>query len=244
MYNGSDPSTFIQEYVNLGLLGALAENLPSVLINLAIYIFTALALYTIAKRRGIHNPWLAWVPIANMWLLGCIADHFRYQVRKETKCRRKVLLGLEIAVNALAMVILGLCVKVVMEIFAIGLENLENMSEDMLAELLATVMSSAFSMVLLSLPLMVVAIVHTVFYLIALHDVYKSCAPENATMYVVLGFIFKFLTPIFLMICRDKDDGMQPPPQPVFYHPPVYQPPTYQPPAHEPAEPWEREDKS
>ena len=244
MYYGSDPGGLWQEYANLGLLGILGENLPSMLINLAVYIFTALALYTIARRRGIHNPWLAWVPIANAWLLGCIADHFRYQVRRETKCRRKVLLGLKIAVDAMAMVILGLFVKLLMDIFAIGLENLETLSEDALAQMVGTVMGSALPILLLSLPLMVLAIVYTVFYFIALHDVYKSCAPENATMYVVLGLFFKFLTPIFLMICRGKDDGMQPPPQPVFYHPPVYQPPTYQPPAHEPVEPWEQEDKS
>ena len=182
MYNGSDPSALWQEYTNLGLLGILGENLPSMMVNLAIYIFTALALYTIARRRGIHNPWLAWVPIANAWLLGCIADHFRYQVRKETKCRRKVLLGLEIAVNALAMVILGLFVKLLMDIFAIGLENLETLSEDALAQMVGTVMGSALPILLLSLPLLVVAIVYTVFYFIALHDVYESCAPENATM--------------------------------------------------------------
>ena len=42
------------------------------LVSLAIYVFTALSLYTIAQRRGLHCPWLAWIPVANLWLMGSL----------------------------------------------------------------------------------------------------------------------------------------------------------------------------
>lgn len=45
-------------------------------IGLVQYILTSLALYTIADRRGIKNPWLAWLPVAYYWLLGSIADNY------------------------------------------------------------------------------------------------------------------------------------------------------------------------
>ena len=45
-----------------------------VLINIVLYVIKSLGLYTIAKRRGIHHPGLAWVPIANTWILGSISD--------------------------------------------------------------------------------------------------------------------------------------------------------------------------
>ncbi len=39
----------------------------------AIYIYMALALSTIATKTGTENPWLAWIPIANLVLMLNIA---------------------------------------------------------------------------------------------------------------------------------------------------------------------------
>ena len=36
------------------------------------YVLQALGMYRIAERRGIHRPWLAWIPVANSWVLGSI----------------------------------------------------------------------------------------------------------------------------------------------------------------------------
>src|SRR5215467_850832 len=33
---------------------------------LAIYIYMAICLQTIAKKTNVQNPWLAWIPIANI----------------------------------------------------------------------------------------------------------------------------------------------------------------------------------
>lgn len=43
------------------------------LIGIAFYAFTALMFYNLAKKRRIDNPWLAWIPIANWYLMGEIA---------------------------------------------------------------------------------------------------------------------------------------------------------------------------
>jgi hypothetical protein len=40
-----------------------------ILVALAAYIYFALALMTIAKRTNTPNAWLAWIPIANIYLL-------------------------------------------------------------------------------------------------------------------------------------------------------------------------------
>jgi hypothetical protein len=42
-------------------------------IGLAIYVYTALAVQTIAQKTNTENPWLAWIPIANLILLLNIA---------------------------------------------------------------------------------------------------------------------------------------------------------------------------
>ena len=61
------------------------------------YVFQSIGLYTIAKRRGIANPGLAWVPVAYSWILGSVSDQYQYVVRGKVCNRRKILLGLAIA---------------------------------------------------------------------------------------------------------------------------------------------------
>lgn len=58
------------EYGNLTESQILSTMLPVILVTLAlslvIYIFESLGFYTMAKRRGIHYPGLAWVPIGGI----------------------------------------------------------------------------------------------------------------------------------------------------------------------------------
>jgi len=43
------------------------------LVVAAVYVYTALAVQTIAEKTNTENPWLAWIPIANLILLLNIA---------------------------------------------------------------------------------------------------------------------------------------------------------------------------
>lgn len=45
-----------------------------IFIGLALYVYGALAMMTIAKKLGYDKPWLAWIPIANMFLLPILAE--------------------------------------------------------------------------------------------------------------------------------------------------------------------------
>jgi len=54
------------------------------------YVLSSLSVYTIAKRRMISNPWLAWIPLANYWTIGAIADD--YDSRMGIKRKWRVLL--------------------------------------------------------------------------------------------------------------------------------------------------------
>jgi hypothetical protein len=49
--------------------GNIAAMLSGVvlLIGLAVYIFVALCLYLIAKKTGVPHPWMAWIPVVNLW---------------------------------------------------------------------------------------------------------------------------------------------------------------------------------
>jgi len=55
----------------LAILGALL--MVFLVFGLAMYVYMALALMTIAKKTNTENPWLAWIPIANLILMLNIA---------------------------------------------------------------------------------------------------------------------------------------------------------------------------
>ncbi|MDD4296049.1 MAG: hypothetical protein PHC69_03725 [Ruminiclostridium sp.] len=63
------------DYGDLGGFGALAIfgvifGFIFILIAIAFYIFFSLALFKLAQRRGIEMAWLAWIPIAQMYIVG------------------------------------------------------------------------------------------------------------------------------------------------------------------------------
>lgn len=159
------------------------------LCSLAIYVFTALSLYTIAKRRGIACPWLAWVPVANLWLIGSLSDQYRYLTRGQLKHKRIVLLILKAVTLAFTGGLVGSV------IWLIGAKA----SPASVITLLVMVLLDGAAAIALS-----------VISFMALYDVYASCDPENATVYLVLTIFFKVLKPIFLFLSRDKDGGMPP----------------------------------
>ncbi len=50
------------------------DNLFSVIVFIAFYVYMSYSLQVIADKTNIENSWLAWIPIANLYLLCKIAD--------------------------------------------------------------------------------------------------------------------------------------------------------------------------
>ncbi len=184
------------------LLGVLvAVWLIAMAVSVLVYIFHALGLYTVAKRRGIHNPWLAWIPVGVYWILGSISDQYQYVAKGQIRNRRKTLLGLAIA---------GCVLTVLYTVsgFIIGFGTA--MGEEALT---ATIGGSAL-LVLAALATMVVSIVQLVFTYITYYDYFASTKPGDAVTFLVLGIFFNFLLPFFVFACRKHDGGMPPRRQP------------------------------
>ena len=61
--------------MSLGVLGFLAALIiPLIIIGIAIYIYSAIVLMTIARKTKTENAWLAWIPIGNIYLMTQIAE--------------------------------------------------------------------------------------------------------------------------------------------------------------------------
>lgn len=212
-----------EDIAGTSLLYSLTQLSFSSLVSIATYVLTAISLYTIAKRRGLHNPWLAWIPVANVWLIGSISDQYRYVTRRQTKSKRKWLLALRIAAIVLAIVMLVMSVSVIFK----AISSAYYYDEE---EILSEILRLAISMLALLVPLLAVSVAEKVLRYMAMYDIYKSLDPANCTLYLVLSIVFSITEPFFLIFNRNKDLGMPPRrPEPTSYVPPApeYQPPEF-----------------
>lgn len=155
-------------------------------VGIVCYIFQSISLYRIAKRRNIPAPGLAWVPIANIYLIGKIADRVRYRSGALISCLRKWLLGLSIGVTVfftVGSIFIGLNYSANM--------NPENMSVPFLGIL-------AYSIVILA------TIAELVLEYVALFHIFKSCSNHFVALFV-LSLIFPITIPFFLFAIRNRD---------------------------------------
>lgn len=223
---------------------AVEPNYTSYIISIVGYVFLAMGLYAIAKRRGIQRPWLAWIPIANAWLLGCISDQYRYIVRHEEKNKRKILLTLEILMLAVCAVLIAIVVMMVPDLVEI-IDSNETLTANVASDAtVSRIMQRLGGVGIAALVLMVLAIAQAVVMYMAYYDLFASCDPNNKTIYLVLGILFGQLMSFFVFACRKKDFGMPPRRDEMGFQPPqsgMWTPPqqTWQP--HQPpVEPWEQ----
>ena len=127
-----DAASALEELLAFDILERLPLMMPRI-ISVVAYVFTALSLYTIAKRRGIRNPWLAWIPVADVWVLGSLSDQYRYVVKREIKSKRKALLPLCIVSGILSTVVFVLVfiLLVAALAFSMGSSSMASMLEQM-----------------------------------------------------------------------------------------------------------------
>jgi hypothetical protein len=219
-------SYIMEDALESGMISAMFSGIPSSLLSIAAYVLSALALYTVAQRRGLNRPWLAWIPVVNCWILGSLSDQYRYVVKGEVKSKRKVLLVLNILSTVIGIAMVGICIAMV-----VGLTGdiIHGADEE---AMLRSVLGPVVGILGLCLPLAGIAIAYAVIRYMALYDVYRSMDPVNCVLFTILSILVSITEPFFLFFSRNKDLGM----------PPRRQEPVYQAPAYMPQEPAQEQE--
>ena len=172
-------------------------------LSLARYIFQALGTYTIAQRRGIRHAWMAWLPVADMWILGSIADQYRYVTKGQIRSRRKGLLCLAVITGVLGLVLLGAYAAVLVSLIP----------QLPVAGYIHQILMAA----VMSVPVLWLMGIYGVFWMttvvvrhICLYDFYASCDPKSKGLYTVLSVLLPVTVPFLVFACRKQDRGMPP----------------------------------
>lgn len=183
-------------------IGAIAV---SAVIGIAIYLLESISVYKMAKSAEIKNPWLAFIPVANDWVFGTLAE--KYKKKNGIKSARfgiilPVLEGI-VFIESIALTIFT--VISIKEITGYALDAV-NTSAEMAPEQFM----SLIPVIILYFALMAVAIAYAVVFFIALWRVYSSFDKSNATLYIVLSVIFTISVPIILFIIRNRKPEFDP----------------------------------
>lgn len=191
---GSGVASFIGLYI-LILLFSLA-------IGLVFYLLEAVGLYKMGKTVGMSAPWMAFIPVLNVFALGKVAET---PVDGKKPLKYGLILVILNIVNSLYSVylVLDLVNRIVRAI-----TYFDSMSLWETYSLITAGGGYAFSSLL--------SIAYTVFYYIALYKLYRVFARDNAVLYLVLSIFFGIATPIIIFCLRNKPVQMSVPPMGQF----------------------------
>lgn len=174
--------------------------------GIAMYVLRSLGLYTLAQRRGIKKPWMAWVPVLCMWTLGSLSDQYQYVVKHRFRSRRKVLLGLGIGTFLLSTVYSGLYTGGLVNLIS-RLPQLESPEELLYLIRFQPILMAAAGV---SAVMSALSLLSMIFRYVCLYDIFASCSPDKKVLFTVLSILLSVTQPFFLFACRNKDNGMPP----------------------------------
>ena len=168
-------------------------------VALALYILRAAGIYKMALNAGIKQPWLAFVPVANAYTFGLLAEKNN---RKKTTDKTKysvVLLTLRIIGTVLFLAAAVTFVIATAKILTFAYAAYENDTELSLEALGSIVLP-----IVLFAVFTLVTFAFIIIRYIALWRIYNAYDSSNAAAYTVVSVLFNFTDPIFLFILRNR----------------------------------------
>lgn len=188
--------------------------LTAVGLLVAAVILPRISFYTVAKRRMLPKPWLAWLPVGDAYILGSISDHLRFVLTGKRPRRRIVLTVTEtlywiLLLAAIALLIFLLLGAFIYLIGIIGTIGLMLTNEDARRETGQIFLGSGVMYLLVC----VLSVLRRIIRAKPLFDYYRSCKPRMGTVFLMFSILFPVTVPVFTFLCRKDDNGI-PNPEP------------------------------
>ncbi|MBQ8558733.1 MAG: hypothetical protein IJ439_01970 [Tyzzerella sp.] len=190
MYMDETKIMMIVAFVVLGLY------LLIIGLGIASYIMKSLSLYTIANRRQVKNPWMAWVPVANYWLKGSVVDDYDEQNGMKRKWRVVLLVLSLLSTVGLIVVYIAMFLW----IFSMTAQYSYSYLGPEVTEMIG-------GLIVVYAALIVVALVAAALQTcnaICLYKIFESTVPEKSLKYMLLSILVPLAEAICLLKCRHQ----------------------------------------
>ena len=177
------------------------------------YIFVSLGGMRMARKAGMSNPWMFWIPCANVYALGNLADTQASLCEGKNTTYRKKMLTWTIVVACIA-IVWAIALSVFMVVAATN--GLIDENGQVVTANVETAIGPALFFLLSSLAFLVLYVVYLVIYYKVLYRIFKLYAPDGAVGLLVLSVLVTVAIPaVFLSLskrepvlpARGEDDG-------------------------------------
>ncbi len=166
----------------------------STFIGIICYILQAIGLFKMGKSLSISNPWLSFIPVANIFSLGRVAQKY---VKRDGSSSAKFSIWL------LVLYILNFVVGCATIIFLFKfIFSIAGYATNAIVDetaLTAEMFSGFIPVLILYIIILAISITYQVLYYIALWRVFAIFNNEQATLFLVLSLFFNILPPIFII---------------------------------------------
>ena len=166
--------------VGLMLIGLVIFLYGLVIVALVSVPFQFIGQYKIAVRAGEKCPWLTFIPVANYFLFGKIAEKFQ-RADNQKSPRYSIILAVLFAITNSFSVFVNLPAQ----LFTTWIEENEYLYEDPAAAI--GILAVLFVMLGLSMVATAVSVVALVFYFKAFHNVCLAFDIDNAKKYLIIS---------------------------------------------------------
>lgn len=161
------------------------------------YVLQSIALFTIAKNRGMKSAWCAWVPLANAWLLGSVSDLHDRQRGLNRHWGRTLLICK----------ILGPCVFLLgyLGFVAIAIVSAIAGGGDPNTGIMLVGAIAFYLLLFVSIPFYTIAQFGTY---VCIYKIFDVVVPEKAVKYIIISLIVPFGCAICMMRARKSMLGV------------------------------------
>lgn len=188
------------------------------------YVFQSLSLHTLARRRGIANPWLAWIPFGDSWIIGALARDYDKQNGISRRWDKILLILSIVGIATFSVIYIAFFVYLIINIATLDSAGV-TYGEDIAFEMLGGIL--VFYVLLIASAVIMSAV--TALTYICLYKIFESTVPEKAIKYFLIYLLVPFAAPFCLFACRNK--GYEHPDPMAYIYNPVDKDYTYYRPA-------------
>ena len=171
------------------------------------YIGMGLGGFRMARKIGMTNPWLFWIPMAHVYAMGNLADQQTALCEGKPTSYRKKLLAWDIITICAAMLFVMAMVPILAVATVHGTMD-ENgtvtIPEAYMEDLVGPSLFFLFSL----LVLLVISVIYMVVYYKVLYRIFKLYAPDGAVGLLLLSIFVNIAVPAIFLILSGKEPAL------------------------------------
>ena len=171
------------------------------------YIGMGLGGFRMARKVGMNNPWMFWIPLANAYAMGNLADQQASLCDGRSTTFRKKMLAWNIVIICAALLFVIAMVPILLVVSVhgtMGQDGTVTVPEKYMEDLAGPALFFLFSF----LAFLVLSVIYLVVYYKVLYRIFKLYAPDGAVGLLILSIFINAAIPAVFLILSGKEPAL------------------------------------